>query len=103
MSRHRDAFEEFAERAQDELGESLEKLILYGSVARGEEHDESDVDVLAVVEDSSDREVLEELAFDVSVEHGVFMVPLIKTSDEFRDKKDGIFLREVQDTGETHV
>lgn len=103
MSRHRDAFEDFAEKAEMELGDSLEKLVLYGSVARGEEHDESDVDVFAVVEDKEDKEVLEDLAFDVSVEHGVFMVPLIKTSDEFREKRGSIFLREVEDSGETYV
>ncbi|MFB6099817.1 MAG: nucleotidyltransferase domain-containing protein, partial [Candidatus Nanohalobium sp.] len=49
-SKHREAFRDFAERAEEELGGSLEKLVLYGSVARGEEDDESDVDVLVVVE-----------------------------------------------------
>ena len=103
MSRHREAFEDFADRAIDEAGDSLEKLILYGSVARGEESEESDIDVFAVVSDEEVKDVLEEIAFDVSVEHGVFMVPLIKTSEEFNEKKDSIFVKEVQSTGETYV
>lgn len=81
----------------------MKKLILYGSVASGNESDESDVDVFVVVEDSEDVEFVESLAFDVSVEHGVFLVPAIKTFDEFRDKKDSLFVREVEDTGETYV
>lgn len=47
---HREAFEEFAEEAKDEPGDALNKPILYGSVARGEETQNSDIDVFAVVE-----------------------------------------------------
>lgn len=102
-SKHREAFEEFAEKAEKELGDSLKKLVLYGSVARGEETSESDVDVFAVVETGEDKKVLEELAFDSSVEYGVFMVPIVKTVDEFERKKDTLFVREVEDTGELYV
>lgn len=103
MSQHREAFEEFAERAQEELGSSLEKLVLYGSVARGEEREDSDVDVFVVVKGKSDKEVVEELAFDVNVEFGVFMVPVVKTVEEFESVRDSIFVREVEETGEAYV
>ncbi len=103
MSRHREAFEELAEKAEEELGDSLEKLILYGSVARDEQTEESDIDVFAVVGDESQIEVLRDLAFDVSVDYGVFIVPLIKTSEEFEDKRETIFIREVENTGEVYV
>jgi len=103
MSRHREAFEEFAERAQEELGESLEKLVLYGSVARGEEREDSDVDVFVVIDSEEDKEVVEELAFDVNVEFGVFMVPVVKTVEEFESVRDSIFVREVERTGEVYV
>lgn len=103
MGRHREAFEEFAERAQEELGESLEKLVLYGSVARGEEREDSDVDVFVVIDSEEDKEVVEELAFDVNVEFGVFMVPVVKTVEEFESVRDSIFVREVERTGEAYV
>ncbi|MFB6100105.1 MAG: hypothetical protein ABEK16_02425, partial [Candidatus Nanohalobium sp.] len=70
---------------------------------RGEEDDESDVDVLVVVEDEEQREKVEDLAFDTSVEHGVFMVPLIKTEGEFSEMQDSMFIREVEEKGEAYV
>ncbi|MFB6209757.1 MAG: hypothetical protein ABEJ56_06515 [Candidatus Nanohaloarchaea archaeon] len=42
MSVQREAFEEFAEKAEEELGDSLRKLLLFGSVARGDEREDSD-------------------------------------------------------------
>ncbi|MFB6159427.1 MAG: nucleotidyltransferase domain-containing protein [Candidatus Nanohalobium sp.] len=102
-SQHREAFEEFAEKAQEELGDSLKKLVLYGSVAKGQESEESDVDVFAVVESQEQKERLEDLAFDVSVEHGVFIVPVIKTVEEFEESKDSLFSREVMETGDIRV
>ena len=102
-SKHREAFNEFAEKAEEELGGSLEKLVLFGSVARGEESEESDVDVFAVVGSQEQKELLEDLAFDVSVENGVFIVPVIKTVDEFEESKDSLFSREVMETGDIRV
>lgn len=103
MSVHRQAFEDFAERVSDELEDSLDRLILFGSVARGEAWEESDVDVLVVVEDEEDIERVEELAFDVSAEYGVFIVPVVKSFEEFSSKKDSSFIREVERTGEPYV
>lgn len=81
----------------------MKKLVLYSSVARDEPSEESDVDVFAVVEEVSDVERVESLAFDVSAEYGVFIVPIVKTLEEFRSKEGSVFLREVDRTGEAYV
>lgn len=100
MSRHREAFEEFAERAQEELGESLEKLVLYGSVARGEEREDSDVDVFAVVESKEDLERLRDLAYDIGVmEYGVSISVQGTVSDKFDGFSETSFLRNVDRNG----
>jgi predicted nucleotidyltransferase len=39
------------EELKDTLGERLEKVILYGSQARGDARDDSDIDVLVVLKD----------------------------------------------------
>ena len=96
MSRHLEAFEEFAERAQEELGESLEKLVLHGSVARGEERDSSDVDVFAVVESKEDLETLRDLAYDIGVmEYGVSISVQGSVSSKFDGFSESSFLRNV--------
>jgi len=102
MSRHREAFEEFAERAQKEFGESLEKLVLYGSLARGEEKESSDVDVFAVVEEGYKKE-LRDLAFETGLDYEVSFSPIVKTEEEYLNVKDTIYGREVRSTGEAYV
>ena len=96
MSRHREVFEEFAERAEVELGSSLRQLYLYGSVARGEETRDSDVDVFAVVEDESDLDWLRDLAYDLGVlENGVVINVQGRTVDEFEGFSRTSYLRNI--------
>ena len=100
MSRQREAFEEFAERAEDELGSSLDKLVLYGSVARGEEREESDVDVFAVVESERDLTLLRKLAYDIGVlTYGVSISVQGTTVDEFEGFSYNSYLRNVSKEG----
>ncbi len=83
-SKHREAFGKFAEAARDELGDSLSELVLYGSVARGEETDESDVDILVVLEED-DRDLKEDVlskAYDVTLETGVHVSVKILSEQE---------------------
>ena len=46
--RRRKAVEEFVRRALDRYGDRIESIILFGSVARGEAGEESDIDILVV-------------------------------------------------------
>jgi len=100
MSKHRETFEEFAEEAKEELGDSLKKLILYGSVAREEETEESDIDVFAVVEDKEALELLRDLAYDKGVlENGIAINVHGRTSDEFQGFRKTSYLRNVSSEG----
>lgn len=102
-SKHREAFEEFAEEAQEELGDSLKKLILYGSVARGEETEESDVDLYAVVETEEQKRKLEDMAFEFGVESNLAFSPNVKTKEEFEQRKSHPFTRTVMEEGESYA
>lgn len=42
---------EFAEKVRELYGDRLDKVVLFGSYARGEQHEESDVDFLVVLND----------------------------------------------------
>ena len=52
---------EFARRARRELGDHIVQIILYGSRARGDYTDESDIDVLVVVQGIDAKEADERL------------------------------------------
>lgn len=99
----REAFEAFADRAEERLDSSLKRLVLYGSVAKGSEDRDSDVDIFAVVESREDKSDLEDLAFDVGLEFDVAMTPIIKTEEEYSDLEGTLYLREVGRTGEARV
>jgi predicted nucleotidyltransferase len=66
----RKAASEFARRASERFGERIVRIVLYGSVARGADGPDSDVDVLVVADDSrSDlRDGLDTIAFDLTME-----------------------------------
>ncbi len=52
----------------DELGEDLLDIVLFGSVARGEELPHSDIDLVLVLKDGSDLEIAEESAAEASLQ-----------------------------------
>lgn len=56
---------------------------LFGSEARGEARDDSDIDVLIVVQPDEQRGELEDriidIAFDVNLEYGVYISPRVLT------------------------
>lgn len=96
----REVFENFADRAKKKLGDSLKKLVLYGSVARDDETEDSDIDVFAVVEEKRDLEELRELAFDIGVlEHGVSISVQGEIEKDFEGFSDTSFLRNVERDG----
>lgn len=97
---HEKALQEFIERAKDELGGSVRKLVLYGSVARGDYGQDSDIDVFAVVESREDLQLLRDLAFDVGVmEYGVSISVQGKTEKSFDGFNKTSFLRNVERDG----
>lgn len=101
---HEEVFEEFVEEAKAELGEGLEKLVLYGSVGRGEATAHSDIDVYAVVRGEEERERLLDLAYEVGIlRHGIPIMLVVRTVEEEADAGDTSFLREVERTGKAHV
>lgn len=91
----RRAFDAFAERARERLDGSLRRLVLYGSVARGEERPDSDVDVFAVVGRPSDKRVLHDVAFDVELEYEVAISLIVRTPDEYGSMEGSRFAEEV--------
>ena len=71
------------------LGQSLNQVILYGSYARGDYNNSSDIDVMVLVNDMNDKEIsrireeISSLAFDISLENDIIISTLIKNRGHF--------------------
>ncbi|MBP7411312.1 MAG: nucleotidyltransferase domain-containing protein [Methanoculleus sp.] len=63
---------EFAAKAREACGDAIEEIILFGSVARGDDRPDSDIDILVITpkEDFHLREYLTGLAFDLLMQTG---------------------------------
>jgi len=71
--RYREAVESFTQRAVRELGDRIDAIILYGSAARNEADENSDIDVLIITAHPEIRERVYDIAYDVNLEYDVLL------------------------------
>lgn len=87
------------------LGDKLSKIIMYGSYARGDYHQYSDVDVMILVKMSEEEikqieNTIYDMVFDIQMETGVDISPIIKNEDQYEYWVDVLpFYRNVRDEG----
>ena len=78
----------FARVLKQMLGDRLTKVILYGSYARGDYNENSDVDIM-VLTTFSDEEIEQieskvfDLAFDFLMEYGIDISVIVKNDEHF--------------------
>lgn len=105
MENLQEVFEKMVPGFQKIFGNVLEKIILYGSVARGMQTEESDVDIAVIVrnytEDMHDKMI--DLTVDLELAYDKVLSVLLIDYDNFKEwenilpfykniKKDGILL-----------
>lgn len=78
----------YAARVKEILGDTVRKIILYGSYARGDYTESSDIDmmILTTLKDEDISVVsyqLYDLAFDYQMEYGVDISVIIKNEEQF--------------------
>jgi predicted nucleotidyltransferase len=83
------ALREFIAAARAVLGPELREARLFGSRARGEGHEHSDLDVALIVGAGgrAQRRALYDLAFDVGLAHGVELAPVVFEERQFQELK----------------
>lgn len=79
---YRVTLRDLKEKLIDELGDKLDSLILYGSVARGDFGPESDIDILMILDDSNLRDKVFGIAYDVDIKNDTVTVISIYTMSE---------------------
>lgn len=83
------AVQEFVAAARELLGPKLKAIRLFGSRARGQGHEHSDLDLALIVEPGSRecRFALYDVAFDVGLAHGVELAPHVIEEQHFLELK----------------
>lgn len=76
--------------AQQLYGDKLNRIILYGSCARGDNTDESDIDIMIILNCEAEeikklRSITAEMASDISLEEEVFLPILLRDKKGFED------------------
>ena len=74
--------------SRQSFGGKLKEIILYGSYARGEQECDSDIDIMILVDERSDklgqhRRSLSQLTSSLDLEYGAMVSPLLKDSETF--------------------
>ena len=100
-----DIMHDFAKNVRKLLGDSLDSVIVYGSYARGDYSESSDIDVMLLVslEDEEIKRIanqISDLAFDFMMKYGVDISPIITNTDHFNYWADNLpYYRNVRDEG----
>ena len=72
QEKYQEAVNEFVSRAREKYEEKIDRIILFGSVARGEANEGSDIDILVIWKGNKLEgwDVLEDIAVDILLEYG---------------------------------
>lgn len=91
------------------FGASIKEIILFGSYARGEEGDDSDIDVMVLLDMPREqipmqRRKAAQIAGDLLDEHGVVVSPLLESKEFFERNRDQLpFYKNVDREGIRYV
>lgn len=79
------ALERFVDEVRARHGNRVHRITLFGSRARGEGHEESDLDVAVTLtaDDHGLRRALIDLATDISLDTGIKISPLVLSQRDF--------------------
>lgn len=96
---------EFNNQARKILGNRLKKIILYGSYARGDYNEKSDIDLMLLTDLNFEeiekyRDDISDIAFDIELKTGIIISPVIKNIDNYNSKINIVpFYKNVQMEG----
>ena len=102
---------EFTKSVNNLLGDRVKKIILYGSYARGDYNEDSDIDIM-ILTDLNDEEISEyrrkiiDIAYDMEYDNDFefHLSPLLKNIDKFNYWLEALpFYMNVEKEGVEHI
>lgn len=99
MSREEEALKEFVKEVKGKYGDRIKKIVLFGSYARGDYSEESDVDVLII--GGATLSDLIDISFPLLLKYGVCISPHVMTEEHFSilDREGYGFVKGVKKEG----
>lgn len=100
-----DIMQEFAYSMRLLFGDNLSHILVYGSYARGDYTDNSDVDVMILVRIPENRiheytNRVADCAFEYLMKYGIDISPVVKNEEHFEYWRDNLpYYRNVQQEG----
>lgn len=85
----KELLQQYVHDIHDIYGNTLKAVILYGSYARGDFNDSSDVDIMILV-DATDEAIrkngerISDITFDFNMDHDILIMPIVKNSQHFQ-------------------
>lgn len=101
----RDLVYEFSEDMQRLFGSNLSRIVLYGSYARGDYTENSDVDVMILVRIPQNQirkyaDLVSDQAFEYLIKYSINISPVLKNEEHFNYWVDNLpYYRNVRDEG----
>jgi uncharacterized protein len=97
----KDALEKFVSEAVQTYPDEILRIILFGSLARGEAREDSDMDIMVIVrvEDIELRRKLIGTGFDIQMETGVDLSIKVVSEDEFKAHENFSFFKTISIEG----
>ncbi len=86
---------EVEKKLKNLFGNNLSDIILYGSYARGDNDKESDIDIIALVEEGNLKnynEKIVEFEIDLTIKYGIMPSILVENKKHFLKNRDMEFL-----------
>lgn len=87
--------DEVAKSYRKTYGDNITKILLYGSYARGDYHEYSDIDIVAIVKGDrlklqNDLKKVYDVSNNLGLEYEVMISPTVIPYDEFEEWKDDL-------------
>ena len=87
----KDIIDEFIENVNKILESRVKKIILYGSYARGDYNNSSDIDIMILTDLSFEeiedyRDKISDIAYDIELDTGIVLSPIIKNIEKYNSR-----------------
>ena len=94
---HDKALSYFLKNLKKKFGNKIKKVILFGSYARGDYDEESDIDILIIGDIGLDD--IMDLVVDIMVKYGILINVIIKNENEFNKLRYSSFYSTILNEG----